>query len=215
LIYQKYKYTKKALYYYQKAEKINKAYPLIYLNRGNLFSAQGLFDKAILEYLKTIQYDEGSAGAYANLGYALLMKGETDGAIQNLEIGHKLGVNNVRIFRLLGHAYRKKKAYSQAYLMFVKAQALNPKDPLTLLYLTELYAYRGMTIKCNEVLKSLFKSFGDDVPEMKRFLEEIFGSGKIKEALLPELNNLSSLLAQECRLRGQAYQDLADFLSSR
>ena len=215
LIYQKFKHTAKALYYYQKAEEINKAYPLIYLNRGKLFSTQGLFDKAISEYLKAIKYDKRSAGAYANLGYALLMKGETDKAIQNLEIGQKLGLNNIRIYRLLGHAYRKKEAYGRSYLMFKKAQELNPQDPITLLSLTELYACRGMSAKRDGALKSLFQCFGDDVSEIKRFLEEIFSHGSIQEALLPERTRLLPLIADECRHRGKEYQDLVDFLSSK
>ena len=187
----------------------------IYLIRGKLFSTQGLFDKAISEYKKAINYDKRSARAYANLGYALLMKGETDKAIQNLEIGQKLGLNNIRVYRLLGHAYRKKEAYGRAYLMFNKAQQLNPQDPLTLLSLTELYACRGMKLKRNDAIKSLFQCFGDDVPKLKRFLGEIFSSGRIQEALLPERNRLLPLITEECRLRGKEYQDLIDFLSSK
>lgn len=214
-IYQRFKLPEKALYYYQEAEKINNAYALIYLNRGNLFSAQGFFNKAISEYRKAIQYDQKFAGAYANLGYVLLMIGNTDKAIEYLEIGQKLGLTNIRMYRLLGHAYRKKKANDRAYLMFKKAQELNPEDPITLLYLIGLYASRGMPVKRNEAVKSFFDSFQGNVQEIERFMEEVFGSENIQAVILPDRNCLLPFLAEECRLRGQAYQNLTDFLSSK
>jgi hypothetical protein len=50
---------------------------------------------------------------------------------------------------------------------------------------------------------------------MKKFMEEVFGPENLHAAILPQTDYLLPFLAKECRGRGQTYQNLADFLSSK
>lgn len=215
IIFHRMKQDDKALYYYQEAEKINKRFAPIYLNRGNLLLEKGLLEEAASEYFKAIQYDKDLAPAFSNLGFLQLIKGETDNAIYNIEWAHYKGHETSKTYMHLGQAYRKKCMYGKAFLMFNKSLELNPFGHVTYLHLVELFSITGLEERRKKAIINFFKSFKGDEQKIKKFMKELMDAAEMSPTLLPDSNMLIKSLAEQCGIRAQDYQEMADLLEKK
>ncbi|RLC23005.1 MAG: hypothetical protein DRH56_08060 [Deltaproteobacteria bacterium] len=210
-IYQKLGNKKEALHYYREGENIHPLYGPIYANRGVLFLEKGRIDAARAQFLKAISCDRNLASAYSNLGLLRLITGETASAIRYLASAVKKGAADAKVFRHLGHAYRLRGRYGEAYLMFQRSLKTDPHDPLTWLHLTELYMTLHMDARMQKAVSRFFRCFQGNLQPMRRLIEEIAGNKGLSEILLPNRAALLSLLAGECRNRARCYKDLAAY----
>ncbi|MFH1350397.1 MAG: tetratricopeptide repeat protein [Pseudomonadota bacterium] len=209
--YQRLEKEDKAFLYYQEAEKIHPFYAPTHMNKGVLLMEKGLTDEAEVALTKAIQYDKNLQFAYGNLGFLQLSVGETDKAIDNLELALRKGPGNANIFIHLGRAYRIKRQYGKAFLMFRKSLEYDPHNPITLLHLAELFSEKGMKVKTKDAMTRFFNRFQGNDQEIQKFIEEMVKRKIVADAILPDRITLLTLLSQELRHRSEIYFALADF----
>lgn len=210
-IYQKMRKDKKALFYYEKAQKYQPQFAPTHLNKGVLFMRNGLFAGAASEFQKAIEGDSTGASAYGNLGFLFLLTGETGKAIDNLKIALEKSPQNAKIMRHLGLAYKQNGMTGKAYTMLTHALELEPNDPYTLLDLADLYCDKGMEAKKNEVLVRFFAAFDGSASRIRKFINGMAPKPGTEDALIPHRKNLLTLLSDACRSRSERYMNLADY----
>lgn len=89
-------------------------------------SVNGLFDRAINEYLNCINIDPNFADAYNNLGYIYIQKGKVDLAIDHYKKALELDPNDDTTHSNLAGAYDCKGDYDLAIAEFYKALDIDP-----------------------------------------------------------------------------------------
>jgi tetratricopeptide (TPR) repeat protein len=134
----------KAFFHYLQAEKIDPRFAPACNNRAVLLAEKGQRQEAIRELRQCIEHMPDLAAAHINLGKILLEEKRLDEAIPSLEKSLQLEPTNAMAWNELGSAYRQKGLLGKAYTAYQKAMRYQPKDLSPLLYLAELYAFRGM-----------------------------------------------------------------------
>ena len=105
-----------------------------FLNHGNAYAKQGLYDRAIQDYDKAIKLNHDDALAYLKRGIAYRNKGDYDQAIQDLDqalrtfdLALKLKPDFAEAYYNRGLAYAKKGDYDRAIDNYDKAIKLKDK----------------------------------------------------------------------------------------
>ena len=95
-------------------------------NRGNAYVAKGDFDRAIVDFDRSIVLDPAYAKPHNNRGVALMRKGEYDLAIEAFDEAIRLNPNYGNAYANRGGAYVKKADYARAVRDYDEALRLNP-----------------------------------------------------------------------------------------
>lgn len=101
---------------------------ITYLNRGNLYKANGAYDQAIADYDEAIRLDPKSVKAYNNRGLAWMMKGAFDRAIADLNQAIRFDPKYEDAFVNRGGVYYRKGNYANAVADYAEAVELAPND---------------------------------------------------------------------------------------
>jgi tetratricopeptide (TPR) repeat protein len=101
---------------------------ITYLNRGNLYKANGAYDQAIADYDEAIRLDRKDVKAYNNRGLAWMMKGAFDRAIADLNQAIRLDPKYEDAFVNRGGVYYRKGNYANAVADYTEAFDLAPSD---------------------------------------------------------------------------------------
>ena len=96
-------------------------------------------DKAIEEYRKLVSRNPDDAEFLHLLAFAQHFKGQLPQARDNYERARKLDATNPDLHRDLGRLYTQTGDFGLAHSEFDRALALEPKEPLTYLYLGEMF----------------------------------------------------------------------------
>jgi tetratricopeptide (TPR) repeat protein len=184
----------KALSNYLKAERINPLLSKLHNNKGVLLAEKGYREEAMHEFNEAIRYDRDLHEAYSNLGFLLLQTGRIEEAVQQLETALTARPNNTSTLLRLGYAYRKKELYSKAYLLYKKAQELNPRDARILLYLSEIYLIQGMQAHADRLLDQFIETSQDI--DLRVLLEKIIEEGEGFGTIQVDKKVLQRLLAK-------------------
>ena len=99
---------------------------IAYNNRGNAHVAKGDFDRAIVDFDRSIVLDPAYAKPHNNRGVALMRKGEHDLAIEAFGEAIRLNPNYGNAYANRGGAYVKKADYTRAVRDYDEALRLNP-----------------------------------------------------------------------------------------
>jgi len=171
----------------------------------------GLFAEAESEFRKAIDGDSTSASAYGNLGFLLLLTGETGKAIDNLKTALENSPQNAKIMRHLGLAYKLNGMTGKAFAMLNNSLELEPNDPYTLLDLADLYRRKGMEVRKDEVLARFLAVFDGKASRIRKFIDGMAPKPGVEDALIPYRKSLLTLLSDACRSRSKRYANLADY----
>jgi tetratricopeptide (TPR) repeat protein len=109
---------------------------ITYLNRGNLYKANGAYDQAIADYDEAIRLDPRDVKAYNNRGLAWMMKSAFDRALADLDQAIRLNPKYEDAFVNRGGVYYRKGNYANAVADYAEAVELAPND-------TEALYWRG------------------------------------------------------------------------
>ena len=102
------------------------ALAIAYNNRGNAYTANGDFDRAIPDFDQSIKLDPTNAKPFSNRGAAYLRKGEYDLALKSLDQAIKLNPKYGRAFVNRAGIYLKKHEYDRAARDYDEAIRLEP-----------------------------------------------------------------------------------------
>ncbi len=210
-IYQKMRKDNKALFYYEQAQKYQPQFAPTHVGKGVLFMRNGLFAEAESEFKKAIDGDRAATSAYGNLGFLLLLTGETGKAINNLKIALEKSPQNAKIMRHLGLAYKLNGMSGKAYTMLNNSLELDPNNPYTLLDLADLYCHKGMEAKKDEIMVRFFAVFDGSASRIEKFINGMAPKPGTEDALIPYRKNLITLLSDACRNRSEMYMNLAGY----
>lgn len=81
-----------AIFYYDKAIKINPEYAMAYNNRGNVFYRMGEYERAIIDYNRAINLNPGFAEAFNNRAFAYYYICDYEKALSDANKAQGLGV---------------------------------------------------------------------------------------------------------------------------
>ncbi len=99
-----------------------------YNSRGNVYYGKGIFDKAIDDYNKAIEFNPEYAGAYYNRGLTYGKKGKFDTAIEDYNKAIGFNPDFADAYTNRGAAYYAKDDFDTAIEDYNKAIDLNPDD---------------------------------------------------------------------------------------
>ena len=109
-----------------------------YFNRGNAWTKNTEYDKAIVDYTDVISLDNNNAAAYNNRGIAWAYKKEYDKAIKDYTEVIMLDNTDTSAYNNRGGAWAKKEEYDKAIKDFTEAIRLDNNN-------TDAYNNRGIT----------------------------------------------------------------------
>ncbi|MHC4953054.1 MAG: protein kinase domain-containing protein [Planctomycetota bacterium] len=104
---------------------------------GIAFHAQGKYDEAIAAFLKSIELDPGSIGAYHELGRVLQDAGRLEEAVATFRASMKVDPGDPWPAYNLGHALRAQGKFEEALIAYDKVIELFPRS-------TGVWTYRGL-----------------------------------------------------------------------
>ena len=102
------------------------ALAVAYNNRGNAYATRGDYDRAILDFDRSIKLNPTHAKPFNNRGVAYLRKGEYDIAIESLDEAIKLNPNYGGAFANRAGIYLRKNEYDRAARDYDEAIRLEP-----------------------------------------------------------------------------------------
>lgn len=106
-----------------------------HLRRGNKFYADSIYDKAEIEYLKSLEnIDTASATAHYNLGNALLFQNKAQDAIKQYEKAAAQESDKQRLAQIhhnMGVIFQGAKDYANAVTAYKQSLRENPNDDMT------------------------------------------------------------------------------------
>ena len=210
-IYQKLYQDKRALYYYNQAQRYHPHFAPTFVGRGLIFMRKGLYEQAINEFQKAIIADPDHGPAYANLGFLFLLKGKTKEAIDHLEMALLKDPNNGKILRHLGVAYNSLGDTRKAYLYFINALHRDKSDPYTLLNLAALYAGKEMTQRKNEIMTRFFCIFQGNDMRLKRFISSLGNRTGVGNLMGSHRKKLLAVLADACLKDSLHYEHMLKY----
>jgi adenylate cyclase len=142
----------------QKALALDKSDHRIHRVLSNLYVMQGKHEEAIASSKKALELCPGGAGAYENLGIALLFACRPSEAIPMLEKAIELDPFPPAVcHRNLAMAYQHVGRYEDAIVEGKKASQINPNDLSTPLGLVLGYAKLGRTEEARDAAAELLK----------------------------------------------------------
>jgi tetratricopeptide (TPR) repeat protein len=119
-------------------------------NLGYAYESQGDIDRAIEQYLMSIELDPANSQAYNNLGNAYKSKGLLDSAIEQYLTAIKINPNNPHFYNNLGVVYTFKGLVDKAIQQYLIAIKIHPKLPHFYNNLGIAYTYKGLVDKAIE-----------------------------------------------------------------
>ena len=123
------------------------------INRGIIYSKNGLINKAILEFNTALMFKPDSAVTHYNLGLAYDSKGWLDAAIEQYQITLMLKPDYADAHNNLGIAFGEKGLIDKAIEHFKEAIRLNPGDVYAYNNLARAYEMKGLREKAEEQRK--------------------------------------------------------------
>ncbi len=106
-----------------------------HLRRGNKFYADSIYDKAEIEYLKSLEnIDTASATSHYNLGNALLFQNKAQDAIKQYEKAASQESDKQRLAQIhhnMGVIFQGAKDYANAVTAYKQSLRENPNDDMT------------------------------------------------------------------------------------
>jgi protein O-mannosyl-transferase len=170
-VYQHIGAKEKAFFNYLQAERIDPEFGPARNNKAILMAETGKTQEAIRELKQLIVQTPELPAAHINLGKIFLQEQMLDEAIQSLEKALQLDRTNNMALKELGTAYRQKGLLSKAYLAYTKARHHTPQDLSTLLYLAELYAFRGMDFQKEKTMARFLRLIPE--AELRKLLADL------------------------------------------
>lgn len=161
----------KAMSYYLEAERIDPTFAPTHINKAALLAERGEIQEAIHENKASIRYKENLPEPYINLGYLYLRTGQIDEAIRFFEKSLELDSSSAFARKGLASGYRRKGLLGKACLTYQMALSLEPKDLSPLLYLSEIYATKGMETQKEKTMERFVHLTPDE--ELQRLVEDL------------------------------------------
>jgi len=165
LAYQDLKQIPKALEMFDKAIDIAPDYFRAYYQKGQIFQRQGDYHTAIENYRKATEFGL-EPNLYMDLGWAHLVDGQFDPAVEAFKKSIELGLFDYRAYYFLGLAYQHKEekwmaaaSYDSAVVLCRRQISEDPQDPL--LYTTLSLALTGLK-KYAEAGEAALKAYNLD-----------------------------------------------------
>ena len=125
-IYFKEKNFSKALYFINKAIKINSNFAEAYIEQGNALNELKKYEEAINSFNKAIKINPNNTRAYHNKGFVLHELGNIKLAIESYNEAIKTDPNFVQSHNNLGFAFHQLKKFSESLKSYKKAFEINP-----------------------------------------------------------------------------------------
>ena len=148
-----------AIYYLERAIKLNKkltrAYNtlgVIYMNMNEYIKANNMFKK-VLEYTGQDEYKKNISNVYNNLGIIEIKKGNYESAINNLKKAVEIDPASIDININLGNVYGMRMDYSLAFESFEKAEFIQNDNKFVKYWIGCLHYLKGEYTKAIEKLK--------------------------------------------------------------
>jgi protein O-mannosyl-transferase len=208
-IYQELGKDKKAMHYYDQAQKYQPSFAPTLIRKGQLFVKWGLYDNAEAAFQKALQAQKQSSSALTNLGHLYLQTGQTEKTRAYLQQALEISPQDPEIMRRLGLAYRLMNQPGKAYFWFKASLEINPDNPFILLEFAQLYDEKGMVIKKEKALDRFFAVFGGNTDRLKGFIDNMDAISESENAFSSHQRELLRFLAVTCQNRSREYDDLA------
>lgn len=165
-------------------------------NLGVVYSTQGFYDHAEVEYKKTLEINPRDGEAHYNLGNAYKRKGMTEDAVKEYKEAIRYNPFYADAYNNLGSIYKDKLLVDLAIAHYKKAIQCNPFNPnyynnLGLIY-HEKKLYQEAVIEYQKALKidaqmsSSHNYLGNSYKELGNFKDAVY---EYKTALLLDPNN--------------------------
>lgn len=116
---------------------------LAYLNRGIAYADRGESDRALNDFIKTIELEPDYGEAYINRGNIYVIKGEFDKAINDFNRALYLKNDSVEACNNLGLIYDYKQEYEKALDYFTRAIEINKMNGGTYINRGNIYYKTG------------------------------------------------------------------------
>lgn len=146
----------------EKALKLNKNSPIVWLHMGNANSYLKKFDEAILCYKKSYELGYENEKLYNNLGSAYLKKGEVENALEQYIKGLSFDENYPPLLNNLGYCYATKGELDKALQFLEKALESDPNYSAPINNLGNLYNEIGDYDKALEYYFKVLEIEPDD-----------------------------------------------------
>ncbi|TPX51758.1 hypothetical protein SeLEV6574_g00087 [Synchytrium endobioticum] len=116
-----------ALNDFKMAVEKSKRFALAYFNLGNAYLKQGAYEKAVLLYAKCFHMEDNQDGlAMLNCGVGNCLLGETQAALDNLDVAAKLCPDDAHVFFNRGHVLEVEGRLSVAEADYAKSLHIAP-----------------------------------------------------------------------------------------
>lgn len=99
----------------------------VYLIRGNAYLAQGVYDRALVDFDAATKADPTAHGPFNSRGLVFRRQKQLDRAITEFDQAIRLNPNDPIVFTNRGDAYRDKGRFDRALQDYDAAIAINPK----------------------------------------------------------------------------------------
>jgi len=175
LAYQDQKEEEKALEMFDKAIDIAPDYFRAYYQKGQIYQRRGDYRIAMQNYQKASEFGQ-EPNLYIDLGWAYLVEGQIDPAVEAFKKSIELGLFDYRAYYFLGLAYEKKEekwmaaaSYDSAVVLCRRQITEDPQDPI--LYSTLSLALNALK-RVPEAGEAALKAFNLD-PENGAILYDL------------------------------------------
>jgi putative inorganic carbon (HCO3(-)) transporter len=150
---------KKAIYYFEKARKINPLVPDYCFQLGFCYSSMGNINLAKNEYLKTVKFKPNDPNLLYNLGLVYYKTGDYDSSIYYFKKAEKIyqimNPTHYRIYYYLGLSYGKKGLVNDAINSFKKSLKIKPDFAICHFNIANAYLLKGEKIHAIQHLKKV------------------------------------------------------------
>ena len=153
-----------------------------HLQQGFNYSEKGEYEKAIVEYKKSLEIDPNSSATHYNLGITYRRLGQFENAIDSYKKALQIDPRDEDAWVGLGNAYSSLRKYQDALSCYLKALEICPDDALAYYNLGLCYYALGQNKKAKESLlkaKELYQKEGDkespvELEKYLNYLNELF-----------------------------------------
>jgi protein O-mannosyl-transferase len=143
-----------ALEYYRSAlESSPRCFAELHNNMGLIYDQKGQIEKAEQAFFDALQCNENFIQPYRNLSLAMIKTGQVEQALKHLNTALVKWPEDMKLLALEGYVQRFLGDYAKAFLLFKRAQDIDPRDAKICLYLAELYFRRDMDSKAQEQIQ--------------------------------------------------------------
>ena len=129
---------------------------MAYALRGAIYIHKHWFSWVFRDLNKALVFGLNNEVVYSDLGYAHMLLGECDKAVNNFSIALEINPNHFFAWSYRGYTFFKMKLYEKAISDLTIALSLIPNDPFALLNLDDAYLRRGgLHLKADRYLEAI------------------------------------------------------------